>query len=162
MPPAVIVRPASPADLADMLDLAVAARERYAGYQPVFWRPAADARDRHRPYLLGLLRDADAITLVAVADGTVVGFAVGTLVPAPPVYDPGGPTCMVDDFVVADAACWPTAGLELLRAVRAAARLQGAAQVVVVAGQQDAAKRAALRAAGLSIASEWWVGGLDA
>lgn len=78
------------------------------------------------------------------------------------MYDhPRGASCFVDDFAVADPAHWLTTGVELLRAVRRAAQEQGAAQIVVVAGQRDEAKRAALAASELSVASEWWVAALD-
>jgi hypothetical protein len=43
------------------------------------------------------------------------GFLIATLIPAPPVYDPGGRTCLIDDFVVIPAANWLTTGVELLR-----------------------------------------------
>lgn len=91
----------------------------------------------------------------------MAGFAIGRLVPAPSVYDPGGVTCFVDDFAVADPTDWLTVGVDLLHAVCRTAQEQGAAQIVVVAGQLDEAKRAALAVGGLSVASEWWVGELD-
>jgi hypothetical protein len=47
-----------------MTELAGARREQYAGYQPVFWRPAANAEQLHRPYLARLVDDEDVITLV--------------------------------------------------------------------------------------------------
>jgi hypothetical protein len=49
------------------------------------------------------------------------------------------------------------AGTQLLRAAIDQARDRGAVQVVVVTGHLDLEKREALRACGLSIASEWWV-----
>jgi len=90
----------------------------------------------------------------------LVGFLIATLAAAPPVYDPGGLACIVDDFTVADSADWPTVGADLLRAIRHAASGRGAAQIVVVTAQLDEAKRATLAASGLSVASEWWVGRL--
>lgn len=79
------------------------------------------------------------------------------IVAAPPVYDPGGPTCLIDDFAVAVPEQWPTVGVDLLGALRRTARERGAAQVVVVCGHLDGPKRTALEHSGLSIASEWWV-----
>ena len=58
------VRPAAAADVNAMTELAGARREQYAGYQPVFWRPAANAEQLHRPYLARLVDDEDVITLV--------------------------------------------------------------------------------------------------
>jgi hypothetical protein len=154
----VTIRTATTGDLEAILELADTRRREYAAYQPVFWRPAPDAVDRQRPHLRSLLDDETLITLVAVTGGGLAGYAVGRLVPAPPVYDPGGPTCLVDDYAVADAADWPTTGVDLLRAVWQAAEQRGAAQIVVVTAHLDEPKRAALETSGLTMASEWWVG----
>jgi GNAT superfamily N-acetyltransferase len=152
----VLIRAATAGDLDAVVELAAAARAGHATHQPVFWRPAADARDRHRPFLAGQIADEDVISLVATDHDAVVGFAVGVLHPAPPVYDPGGPTCTVDDFTVDDPARWATTGTALLRQVCSRAAALGAVQVVVVVGDHDHAKQAALAAAGLTAASQWW------
>jgi len=151
------VRSAAPGDVDAVVRLAASRRAQYETYQPVFWRPAADAAARQRTYLAGLIDDPAVISLVAVTDRDVTGFAIATVEPAPPVYEPGGLTCLVDDFVVADPRDWPTVGVVLLRALSRAAQERGAAQIVVVTAQLDGAKRAVLAASGLSVASEWWV-----
>lgn len=120
----VTIRAATGEDVEAILRLANDQRHLYATYQPVFWRVAADAVAQHRPHLSALVDDA-AITLVAATDQSLIGFAVGRLVPPPPVYDPGGVSCFIDDFAVADPADWLTAGVDLLRAVCQAARERG-------------------------------------
>jgi len=152
----VTIRAATAEDLDALTELAAAARAEQSVHQPVFWRPAPDARARHRPFLAGQIADAKVISLVDTDHDTVVGFAVGVLHPAPPVYDPGGMTCTVDDFTVDDPQRWATTGTGLLREVRSRAAALGAVQVVVVVGHHDHAKQAALAAAGLTAASQWW------
>lgn len=152
-----VIRPAAAGDLAAILALADVRRQEYATYQPRFWRPAPDATIRQAPHLAGLITDPAVITLVAVTGPDLVGYAIGQLVPAPPVYDPGGPTCLVDDFTVADPGLWATVGVDLLAAVTRTATDRGAAQVVVVTAARDDPKRAALDRSGLTPASEWWV-----
>ncbi len=154
------IRAATADELEAVLKLAAGRRVQYQTYQPEFWRPSADAVVRQRPYLAELINDEAVITLVAIKDQALVGFVIATLAPAPPVYDPAGLTCMVDDFAVANSNDWPTVGVDMLRAVRHAASGRGAAQIVVVTAQLDKAKRTALAASGLSVASEWWVGRL--
>ena len=149
------IRPAEPGDLDRILALAATQREEYATYQPRFWRPAPGAADAQRAYLLGLIEDG-AIALVSEPS---FGYAFGTLLPAPPVYQ-RGPACLVVDLAVEDRVLWPRVGVELLAAVRAAARDRGATDAVVVTARLDGPKRAALAAAGLVPASEWWVGEL--
>lgn len=151
------VRPAVAADVDAITAMAGDRRRRYAKYQPVFWRPAADAEKLHRPYLAKLVDKQDVITLVSEESGTVTGFLIATIVGAPGVYDPGGLTCQIDDFVVVTPDRWATTGAQLLRAAIGLAAERGAIQAVVVTAHLDEAKREALRLCGLSIASEWWV-----
>jgi hypothetical protein len=151
------IRAAEQADVAAIASLASNRREQYARYQPLFWRPAAGAEDKHRPYLAKLVASDEVISLVSEEAGEVTGFLIATLTGAPGVYDPGGPTCQIDDFTVVTPGRWPTTGAELLRAGLAEAARRGAIQAVVVSGHLDEPKRQALRACGLDIASEWWV-----
>ena len=140
-----------------MVDLADAKRREYEPFAPTFQRPAADAVDVHRPWLAGLVDDAAVGTFVHEdSNGAVDGFCIVTTGPAPPVYDPGGPTALIDDFTVASPGLWATAGAALLAAARQWAEDRGAAQLVVVAGPHDGPKRAVLQAAGLYVASEWF------
>jgi hypothetical protein len=152
----VSIRPAAAGDLDRILALAAVQREEHASYQPRFWRPAPGAADAQRAYLLGLIEDGGAVALVSEPS---FGYAFGTLLPAPPVYDRGS-ACLVVDFAVEDRTLWPRVGVELLAAMRVAARDRGATEAVVVTARLDGLKRAALTAAGLIPASEWWVGEL--
>ena len=151
------IRAATQDDLPRLLDLACQRRADYALAQPRFWRPAADAVERQRPYFARQLADERIIALVHEQDNAVNGFAIGVLTAAPPVVDPSGDTCLVDDFVVADPADWATVGAALLAAMRARALALGAVQLVVISGHHDAPKRAMLAASGCAIASEWWL-----
>ena len=151
------IRFAAQADVDAMATLASMRREQYAQYQPVYWRPAADAQDKQRPYFAKLVADDKVICLVSEDAGQVTGFLIATLSQAPGVYDPGGLTCQIDDFVVAPATKWPTTGAELLSTGLAEAGRRGAVQAVVVTGHLDQPKRQAIQACGLEIASEWWV-----
>ncbi len=151
------IRPSAAPDLDAVLDLLDAKRVRYAGWQPVFHRPAAGAKEMQRPFVGSLFTKPDFICLTAEVDGKVAGFLQGRIVSAPPVYDPGGPVLMIDDFVVADEAQWPTAGRALVDDARRIAKERGVVLVNVVCGPRDEPKRRMLRDAGLTVASEWFV-----
>jgi GNAT superfamily N-acetyltransferase len=151
------IRKASPDDIARMVELAARKRTEYESYQPVFWHPADDARTKQKPFFEYLLRQANVIALVHDEAGTIDGFVIASLVPAPPVYNPGGPTCFIDDFTVTDSEQWQDIGRALLREAIRSAKERGAAQAVVVCGHLDEPKRAILRSEGLAIASEWFV-----
>lgn len=151
------IRAAEPDDVVAMGRLADRKRRQYAAYQPVFWRLAPSARTHHERFLARLVADPEVLSLVATLDEDVHGFVVGRLVDAAPVYDPGGPSVYVDDFVVSREAEWATVGAALLRSVRQLGVDRGAAQVVVVSGALDTAKRRLLADADLEVASEWWV-----
>lgn len=151
------IRTAEDCDLEEILNLANAKRLEYEIYQPVFWRVAPDAIVQQTDYIASQIADEKVITLVATSESKVVGFVIGRLVPAPPVYNPGGLTCLIDDFVVDESYSWETVGADLLHQVRNAALSRGAAQVVVVCAHLDEPKRKALEESSLTIASEWWV-----
>lgn len=99
------------------------------------------------------------MSLVAYSE-TLTGYLLASVVEAPPVYDPGGLTGMVDDFAVARPELWRTVGRHLLEEASTRLNARGAVQIVVVCGHHDQPKRSALRDVGLTIASEWWVGSL--
>jgi GNAT superfamily N-acetyltransferase len=155
------LRPADAEDLDRLVELAAMRRAAYAQFQPRFWRPAADGLIHQRGYFAELLAELDALVMVAGRGGSVDGFVIARLVPSPPVYDPGGLTCLVDDFVVAEPGQWVDLGKVLLGAARDWGASRDAVQIVVVTAHLDEPKRAALLEGGLSIASEWWVGEAD-
>ena len=158
MAPEVVIRRARPEDV-EVADAWVEVkRAEYARYSPVFWRPAADARAKHQPFLSFCIEDTGFEALTAEAGGAVVGVALANRrgAPAPFRADPQ-PTWFVDDFYVADAALWPTVGRALLAAVGEAARAAAAERVVVVVAQRDEPKRALLRTAGYALEAAWWV-----
>jgi hypothetical protein len=154
-------RPATHGDIDDVAAMAADRRREYEAHQPRFWRQADDALARHKAYLRGLVDAPDHVFLVAREPGRVSGFIIGRLLPAPPVYDPGGPTCLVDDFAVQHPDAWAAVGPLLLGDLSRIARVRGAVQVVVVTGRHDEPKRLAMEAAGLVVASEWWTGPID-
>ena len=149
------VRQTTQADVPSILDLAEATRDECQRYQPTFWRKAGNSREEHEPYLRRLIGDERVIARVHESGGAIDAFAFASLVPAPPVYDPGGTVCLIDDFATVDAASWETAGAALLAAVTAEAKRRGAVLGVVIAGHLDQSKRAMLARAGYAIASEW-------
>ena len=86
----------------------------------------------------------------------IEGFLIATLNAAPPVYDPGGTTCAIDDFCVSSPDKWLAVGKPLLDAAMEQARQSGAVQAVVVCGHWDASKREMLQSLGSTMVSEWW------
>jgi hypothetical protein len=138
-----------------MADLADSYRQDPRHRAGVFHRPHPDARSRQEPHLASLVSDGDHIALVHQTGDAVDGFVIAALVPAPPVYDPGGLTCLIDDFAVADADLWPTVGRELLDEAQRLAGRKGAVQSVVMCRPRDRSKRSMLLAAGSIVVTEW-------
>ena len=139
-----------------MAELAERKRLEYARHNAPFHTPAADAREIHEPFLAGLTAQDTFIVLVHESDGHVDGFIVAMVGPVPPVYDVGGSSSLVDDFMVDGPDLWPTVGRLLLREVRRIALERGAKQTIVVCGPHDAPKRALLHDEGLDVVSEWF------
>ncbi|MDQ3466160.1 MAG: N-acetyltransferase [Actinomycetota bacterium] len=153
-----MIRKMSPSDVPQVAALAQQKREQYQDYQPQFWRVADNAVGLHTPFVEHMVNDDSFVAFVATEGDEITGFVTGRLVPSPPVYNPGGPAAYIDDFHVASPDLWATTGRDLLRVVTEQLASRGAAQVVVVCGHRDQAKRAALSASGLSLATEWYVG----
>jgi hypothetical protein len=147
------VRPATRGDVAAMVAIAATRRERLEGYQPQFWRRRPEAEKVQAALFEHLLENDDTYTLVATVTDTLAGFVIARLEPAPPVYDPGGPACTIDDFGADNV----TTARELLVGVRRWATKRGATQLVVIAAHGDQTTRALLEDEGLTLASEWWV-----
>jgi hypothetical protein len=82
------VRLATNGDVDRMLDLADEKRGAYITGSG-FHRPAPDARQAQRPWFEELILNEDVATLVYEEDRTVSGFIIGSLIQAPPVYEPG-------------------------------------------------------------------------
>lgn len=151
------IRRATEAAIPNMVAIAETKRIEYEGYSPVFWRKAPDSSPKQERYLQSLLMGTDVMALVAQTRDGLAGFIIGTLTTAPPVYNPGGPVCMVDDFAVALPEEWQAVGSALLAAMAQEAQTRGAVLMVVVCAQRDQAKRALLQEAGCAVASEWHV-----
>jgi ribosomal protein S18 acetylase RimI-like enzyme len=136
-----------------MVSLAGRQRKLQEQLEPRFWRRSPGAAGWTRRYFRFLLVTRRATLLVAEDQGEVAGMLIARRVGAPPVYDPGGASLMIDDFCVLSPASWPSVGAALLEAA-----IQGssAAQVIIVAPVRDAAKSQWLASAGLTPVSSWW------
>lgn len=150
------IRYAAEADLAAMVALIEQRRFEYEQYEPVFWKKASDSAEKTEPFFKSLLTNERATALVAYDDEQLVGFLIAINTPAPPVYEPGGTTILVDDFCVADASLWPSVGRSLLDQLEVIGREAGWRQYVVVSGKADQSKSEFLTSTHLSLASTWW------
>ena len=151
------IRRAQSSDIPQMVALSEEKRIEYQGYSPVFWRKAPNSSSSQAVYLSRLLDDDQIIAFLAEHNGDTRGFILASMTQAPPVYKPGGPVCIIDDFTVASSQEWETIGADLLQAAQEEAKDRGAVLSIVVCGHQDQPKRQMIQQAGLSIASEWYV-----
>lgn len=150
-----VLRPAGDEDLDALVALASEVRDRLAALEPVFWRRHPEADVNQRAWFSMLLTDdAHHVVVSTGRGGEVDGFAIARAMDAPPVFDPGGRTCLVDDWV------WPTADVAeaLLGEVRRWAVTRGCSQLVVVSPAGDDQRRSLLSRGGLHPTSEWWTG----
>ncbi len=108
------VRPATIDDLDAIETLCQKKFQQYTNYQPLYYKLAADARERHMTYLSDQIHVGQQIMLVHETNKTIDGFIMAKVMVPVPVYDQSLVTCLVDDFVVDDPAHWPTLGAELL------------------------------------------------
>lgn len=152
-----IIRKAQLADVACMVELSEQKRTEYEKHKPNFWRKADDSAQQQMPYFEQQIRSDQVIARIHEQNGIMDGFVIGMLVSAPAVYNPGGLSCFIDDFVVKDPSLWQSVGRLLLNEVVHESRIRGAVQSMVVCGHHDVPKQLMLASTGSSIASEWWV-----
>jgi hypothetical protein len=149
------IRPAQPDDVPAMVALSERYRRRLEVYEPVFWRKAPASAEAQSRYFLELLPRPEVLALVHRAVDGLAGFLIAELKEAPPVYAPGGLTCAIDDFCMAEESYWPKAGAALLQEAMRCAKARGAVQVVVVCPHRDQTKQTLLALEGLSAVAEW-------
>jgi hypothetical protein len=147
------VRALTSGDVGWMADVMVERRARYEQFSPVFWRPAAHARDVHEPHLAACVANDRYVGL-----RTENGFVLGELQAAgSPPWWPESPLGFIDDFAVVHDDAWMRDGKSLLLAAWSLLLDQGAESVRVVTARRDDAKVALLRSVGLSLGESWWV-----
>jgi hypothetical protein len=118
-------------------------RQIYAGFSPVFWRPARGVIGLHARFIRRLAAEDSAVCLRADH-----GFVIGQARP---------PECFVDDFALDEAGSWESTGRELLDELWRRIASDAITAVRVVTAKADRAKVAMLEAAGLALAEQWWV-----
>jgi GNAT superfamily N-acetyltransferase len=151
------IRRATHADLNAIEHLADLHRKQYVNHNSPMWRTATDAWHQHLHMLREKIRNAGSIILVHDDAGTIDGYLIADFVTASPVYDPGGLTCRVDDFVVDPPARWSSVGQALLTEARRQAAQVGCVQIIVTCAEHDQPKRRLLRGGGLDVGSETYM-----
>jgi predicted acetyltransferase len=155
----ILTRPSIISDINTFVSMSKVKRLSYEKAQPKFWKYAGpEAESSQAKWFEELLSHNEYIMLTAQNNQEIVGFIIGRLIPATEVYNPGGLTLMIDDFCVESANLWPSVGTKLVQSIKHEADRKGAAQILVVCGAHDSAKRHFLKNQKLTIASEWFVG----
>jgi chloramphenicol 3-O-phosphotransferase len=157
-----VVRTSQLSDISVMVSLSKAKRLAYEKAKAAFWRYAGEEDDKaQEKWFKELLEDKNYAMFTAESDAKeILGFIIGNLMPAPEVYNPGGLSLMIDDFCVQSENLWQSVGHALIEETKVAAKAKGATQILVVCGAHDLPKRKFLSGQNLSIASEWFVGGI--
>lgn len=150
-------RSAEIADVEHMVDMSEASRSSLVPLSPRFWRKAADSREKQDAWFRILLPLDDTIAVVAEMGSRLRAFAIGRLQEAPPVYAPGGPVCLIDDFCVASDAEWHPIGTRILNQIERRAHERGAVLSIVICPHLGGAKRRLLQERGFRVTAEWHV-----
>ena len=151
------IHEATEADIPAILSLLHVRRQEYQHYAPTFWKIAQRAVEKQEPFIRLLVGNTNVLSIVHENDDHVDGVLIATMIEAPPVYDPGGKVCMVDDYMVERPELWKTVGDRLLEHCRQWAKTQGCVLELIVCAQKDVSKSVMLRDTGAEVASEWYV-----
>jgi hypothetical protein len=150
------VHKAEATDIQAAVALVEHTRRQFQKYQPTFWRKAANSAAATEKFFTRQLTEPNTYFLVALEGSDLQGFLIAAKFAAPPVFDPGGDTYLIDDFCVLEPRLWLTIGEALLSHASTLIHEHGGAQIVVVSADRDLAKTEMLRRSDLSIASNWW------
>lgn len=150
------IRPANTSDIPTTVAMVEHCRREHQKHQPTFWRKAANAAAVTETFFTKLVDEPGTFFLVATQGSQLQGFLIARRFPAPPVFDPGGETYLIDDFCVLEPRLWLTVGEALLSHASTLIHEHGGAQIVVVSADRDLAKSEMLRRSDLTIASNWW------
>lgn len=143
---AVAVTELSPDDADWVADLMEQRRQHYAGFSPVFWRPAKDVTALHARFLRSQITSDANVSL-----RTDHGFIIAQRRTA---------EGWVDDFAMDRDGIWDEDGAALL--LTASERLAGAVtQVRVVTAHADRPKASMLASLSLHLVEQWWVRELE-
>jgi len=151
--------PATTQDIREMVALSYQKRRDYEKAQPQFWQYAEGAEKIQDDWFRELLGKDDHIILVAKSEQKIIGFIIGRITPCPEVYA-AGLTLMIDDFCVSSLDLWESVGKKLIEEIKISSKKKEAQQILIVCGAHDKPKREFLKNTNLSIASEWYVGGV--
>ena len=150
------VRAVTPADVPTMVALSEKERTQRERFEPEFFRKAEQGATAQEAYFKWQLTQPNVIAVVHEAESRIDGFAIASLITAPPVYKPGGPTALIDDFTVADAESWDSIGRWLFEKLKSEAAHRGAVGMVSICAHKDQMKRSFLARLGLRVVSEWF------
>ncbi len=145
------VRLATPQDAPAVGALAARARPRPHGMQLV-WKETPSIEGYRRRFA-----ESDLLCLVTEGGPGLVGYALAKPgVPSPPVYDPGGTTCFVDELELAPGGDPAGVAERLLGALEVAARQAGDVQLLVTCGRSERVKRDQLDARRYRWPADWY------
>jgi len=150
-----MIRQAVADDIAAMVALSDRDRTRREKSDPEFFRKNPAGAEFQTYFFKKQLEDERVIAMVDEDTGKLRGFVIASIMQAPPVYDPGGLTVLIDDFTVADEKEWNSVGLALLEHVKTEGKVRGAVGVVTICARGDDLKHRWLEEIGTRVVSEW-------
>jgi len=152
----VSIRPASAADVQQMTLVMADKRKQLEMFEPVMWRPSEAAAQMTPAFFTHQVGQPNVVARIAESGGRFLGFVIGVIQDAPPVFAPGGKTVLIDDFVVVDGPEADDAASALIDAVMSEGRARGAVQIIAVAAARDERAVRWLEGRKLHVASQWW------
>lgn len=132
-----VARRVTPLDVAWLVERLADRRRSLATFAPTYWRPASDARCRHREFLRDLL-----------GDGGAVGFRTDDSVI---IAQPRSQGWLIDDAAVAEAR-WESEGAELWDALRS--ETSGSLRWVCPVPEREGLRFVGSR--GFELVESWW------
>ncbi len=150
-----MIRKAVADDILAMVALSDRDRTHREKYDPEFFRKNPAGAEFQAYFFKNQLESDRIIAVVDEDAGKLRGFVIASIMQAPPVFDPGGLTVLIDDFTIADENEWNSIGVALLEHVKTEGKVRGAVGVVTICARGDDLKHRWLEEIGTRVVSEW-------
>mgnify|MGYP001799395727 CR=1 FL=1 len=150
-----IVRKARSEDINQIVELLETRRSELETWAPKFWKKSPKSAAISSAFFKTLLEDPNVTVLVAQDEAAIVGCLQYRPTFVPPVYEPGGTTWMVDDFVVS-ANDWDGVGKAMLSELEARTIDETDGQLIFPVPKKDDAASGFFETAGLMPTTVWW------
>lgn len=147
-------------DIDKLVYLAMQRHHDYEKLQPIFWNESKDAENLQKIYFASMMAENKALFFIAMdqENNKPIGIIMAREYQAPPVYNSGRVTYIIDDYYVTSPKLWNSVGKDLLSSMQSYLESNGVTQIIVITANADTKKTQAMKSlSSYKPLSTWYV-----